>query len=144
MVREGKPTKPLSRLVSPTAHPPYIIVLSKSNRPACIQLPGTPLSMDRWLIIAPAVVQAPFIASQVQSYSSMSQYRWLPYYRSHHSHHINAVGGLILSYCLCKRCKRNAVVQRTFFCCERGSNSEQRRLLRLDVTFIRFRPLQSY
>lgn len=76
--------------------------------------------------------------------TSMSQCRWLPYYRSHYSHRINAVGGLILSYCLCKRCKRNAVVQRMFFCCERGSDSEQRRLLRLDVTFIRFMPLQSY
>lgn len=56
VVREGTPAKQLSQLVSPTAHPPYIIVLSKSKSPDCIHLQKTPLSMDRWLIIAPAVV----------------------------------------------------------------------------------------
>lgn len=69
------------------------------------------LSADRWLITAPAVVQAhlhrraksgPAAAARVGADG--------PSYK--------CSGGLILSYWLCERCKkkkRNAVVQRTFF-----------------------------
>lgn len=51
----GAPTKQLSQLVSPAALPPYIIVLLKYKRSGGIQRPRTPMSMDRWLILAPAV-----------------------------------------------------------------------------------------
>lgn len=49
------------------------------------------MSSDRWLITAPAVAPAPFIARQVPSFSSMSQFRWLRHHRSHYSHHYDTV-----------------------------------------------------
>lgn len=50
---------------------------------------ATRMSSDRWLITAPAVAPAPFIARQVPSYSRMRQFRWLRHNRSHYSHHYN-------------------------------------------------------
>lgn len=133
VVREGTPTKQLSQLVSPTAHPPYIIVLSKSKRPeySYSSVHGSMVDYSSCCGLSTSLV-----AARVQHCSSTSRYRCLPYYTPHYSHHINAVW-LIVSRC----CWEKVV----FFC----SDILRKRLgteilLQLDVTFIRFRPSQSY
>lgn len=89
----------------------------------CVQLAGTALSVDRWLITAPPPplwFKSPSPCAKVPSHGIGNRYRWPPSCQSYHSHQIEAVG--------VQSQRPRAVTGRVFFC---RPARKHRKLLRL-------------